>query len=70
VNDAIDAAMSHLEYLSNLQSGEVHLMELHSRSLHQIGTFYLPQKKLAQFLSTSLEGFARIKSVLSVPVVI
>jgi hypothetical protein len=40
VHDAIDAAMSDMEYLSNLQPGEAYLMEPDDRSLHRIGTFY------------------------------
>jgi hypothetical protein len=54
VNNAIDATVSHMEYLDNLQHGEAYLIELDDRSLHQIGTFYSIQKMLARFLSTSL----------------
>jgi hypothetical protein len=55
VTDAIDAAVSHMEYLGNLQSGEANPMELDDRSLHRIGTLYGIQKSLARFLSTSLD---------------
>jgi hypothetical protein len=54
VNDAIDASVSQMKYLDNLQPGEAHLMELDDRSLRRIGTFYGIQKKLARFVSTSL----------------
>jgi hypothetical protein len=49
VNDALDAAVSHMESVGNLQPGQTHLMELDDQSLDRIGTFYGIQKNWPGF---------------------
>jgi hypothetical protein len=49
VSDVIDAAVPYMEYIGNLQPGEVHLMELDDRSLDRIGTFDGLQKNRPDF---------------------